>query len=213
MKEEAASSPGRRPPLEIRIHDSSIGIWQEDARDASFRSDIYAPLIRGLRSRGWSIKRDPRVRQHYRSISQDHRLGARGSLRCSIEISGRVVKVEFWSVTAPQESRNGRRYDFDKMARMHHIDRLRVELEFKRIIRWLETLAPIKVSRSDDRDMPAMQRIEKRYAESWHTDKALGRPHWHYDYNRKAKGGALLDHGQTVWLADDKGRIIRGSDR
>lgn len=200
-----------RSPLEIRIHDASIGIWQDNAKDASFRSDVYAALIRGMRERGWSVKRDPRVYRDYRCISPNHRLGARGTLRCGIELTGRVVKVEFWSTTAPQINRNGRCYDFNKMARMHHLDCLRIELEFKRVIRWLETLAPVNVSRSDERDMPAMQRIEKGYAESCHKDKALGRPHRHYDYNRGSKDGALLEHGQTVWLADRKGRIVRGT--
>jgi hypothetical protein len=97
------------------------------------------------------------------------------------------------------------------MGRMHHLDCLRVELEFRRIVGWLETLAPVKVSRSDERNMPPMQFIEKRYVESWHTDKALGRPRCDYDYNRKSKDGALLEHGQTVWLADRKWRIIRGA--
>jgi hypothetical protein len=202
---------GRRDPLELRIHDSSIGIWQDKCPDASFRTDVYAALIRSLRALGWSIRRDPRIRQYHRCLSPDHRLGAHGSLRCSIEITGRVVKVEFWSITAPQVNRSGRQYDFDKLARMHHLDRLRIELEFKRITAWLVTLAPVKVMRLDEVIMPAMQRIEKRYAESWHTDKILGRPHWGYDYNRKSRDGALLDHGQTVWIADRKGRIVRGA--
>jgi hypothetical protein len=168
-------------------------------------------LIRDMRVRGWSIKRDPKIHQHYRILSPNHRLGARGSLRCGIEIAGRVVKVEFWSVTALQDNRNGRRYDFGKMARMHHLDRLRIDLEFERITRWLETLATVKVSRSDSHDMPAMQRIEKGYAESWHKNKALGRPTWSSDDQRKSADGALLEHGQTAWLADRKGRIVRGT--
>lgn len=200
-----------RAPLEIRIHDSSISIWQDDARDASFRTEVYAALIRSMRARDWSVRRDDRIHAHYRSISPCHRLGARGTLRCAIEISGRMVKIEFWSTTAAQSNRNGRRYDFDKMDRMSHLDSLRVELEFRRLTGWLQTLAPVKVSRSDDRNLPPMQFIEKCYAESWHTDKALGRPRCDYDYNRKAKNGALLEHGQTVWLPDRKGRMIRGA--
>lgn len=200
-----------RAPLEIHIHDSSISIWQDDARDASFRTEVYAVLIRSMRGRGWSVKRDQRIHAHYRSISPYHRLAARGTLRCAIEIAGRVVKIEFWSTTAPQSNRNGRRYDFDKMTRMHHLDCLRVKLEFRRITGWLETLAPVKVSRSDDRNVPPVRFIEKHYAESWHTDKTLGRPRCDYDYNRKSKDGTLLEHGQVVWLADRKGRIVRGT--
>lgn len=200
-----------RAPVEIRIHDASIGIWQDDARDETFRADVYAPLIRKLRARGWSIKADPGIQRRYRSLSPDRRLGTRGTLCCKIEINGRAVQVEFWSTSAPQVNRNGRRYDFDKMARMAYLDRLRVELEFRRISLWLETLAPVKLSRSMDYSLSPIQRIELHYAESWHKVAALGRTHWGYDYNRKAKGGALLDQAQTVWLSDCKGRIIRGT--
>lgn len=200
-----------REPLDIIINDSHIGIWQSTCPDPTFRRDVYSVMIRNMRARGWSVRHDPNVRKHYRSLNADCRLAARGTLRCVIDISGRVVKVEFWSVTADRSNRNGRRHDFDKLLRMSHIDRLRVELEFKRIVRWLETLAPTKVKRSAVRDMAPMQRIEKDYAESWHKDKALGRPTWGQDYNRKARDGALLEQAQTVWLADYKGRIIRGT--
>ncbi|WP_018516446.1 hypothetical protein [Rhizobium leguminosarum] len=200
-----------RQPIDVRIHDSSIGIWQDNAQDATFRSEIYAVLIRRMRACGWSIRRDPVTHRHYRCLSPDRRAGARGTLRCTIGLTGRVVDVEFWSVTAPQSNRNGRQYDFDKMKRMRHLDRLRVELEFRRIGAWLETVASVKISRSDDQALPPMKRIEKSYAESWHKDKDLGRPVCRYDYNGTSKDGARLEHGQTVWFPDHKGRIIRGT--
>ncbi|MER9056480.1 hypothetical protein [Mesorhizobium sp. M0910] len=199
-----------RAPLDIRIHDASIGIWQDNAQDASFRSEVYGVLIRQMRDRGWSIKRDPGIHYRDKCLSPSYRLGARGTLRCAIEISGRVVKVEFWSVTAPQVNQNGRRYDFDRKARMHHIEQLRVVLEFRRIVTWLETIAPVKVSRSETRDMSPMERIEKRYAESRHKDKVLGRPTWSSESQRKSQDGSLLEHGQTVWIPDHKGRLVRG---
>lgn len=199
-----------RQPLEIRIHDAHVGIWQNNAQDPSFRDEVYAELIRQMRRRGWSVKRDPGIHYRHRCLSPSHRLGARGTLRCAIEISGRVVKVDFWSVTSPQVNSNGRKYDYARMLSMHHLDRLRVELEFRRIIAWLETIAPVKLDRGADRDMPAMERIAKGYAESWHSDKMLGRPTWSSDSQRKAKDGNLLDHGQTVWFPDRKGRIVRG---
>lgn len=199
-----------RQPISINIHDSHIGIWQDDARDASFRSEIYGALIRQMRDRGWSIGRNDQTHRHYRCLSPDRRVGARGTLLCDIEISGRVVKVEFWSTTAEQNNRNGRRYDFNKMARMSKLDRLRVELEFRRIVAWLEALAPAEVKRRDERDLSPMKRIEKGYAESWHSDKALGRPVCNSDHNRKSADGRMLDHGQIVWMPDNKGRMLRG---
>ncbi|WP_300115116.1 hypothetical protein [Sphingobium sp.] len=199
-----------RQPISIIIHDSHIGIWQDDPADNTFRSEIYGSLIRQMRGRGWSIGRNDQVHRHYRCLSPDRRVGARGTLLCDIEISGRVVKVDFWSTTAEQENRNGRRYDFDKMKRMSKLDRLRVELEFRRIVAWLEALAPVEVKRRDCENLSAMVRIEKSYADSWHSDKDLGRPVCKYDYNRKSADGHLLEHGQTVWIPDNKGRLLRG---
>ncbi|MGJ5163213.1 hypothetical protein [Bradyrhizobium sp. HKCCYLR1051] len=200
-----------RKPLTINIYDSHLGIWQDDARDPSLRTAIYAPLIRAMTRRGWRIRADPHTLKHYRCISKDHRLGTRGTLHCEIEIAGRTVKVEFWSDTAPQINPNGRRYDFDRLSRMAYLDRLRVELEFKRITAWLDGLAPVTVKRATARTLPPMQRIAESYAASCHTDKALGHSQWHGDDNRRTKDGALLEQGQTVWLADATGRIIRGA--
>lgn len=199
-----------RQPLEVRINDASLGIWQDDANDPTFRSEIYAELIRQMRGRGWSIRQDPGIKRNYASLNSSHRLGARGTLRCAIEVSGRVVKVAYWSSTSPQVNRNGRRYDYDRMRSMRLLDRLRVELEYRRTIAWLDTIAPAGVVRSDP-DMPAMDRIAKGYAESWHKDKELGRPVCKSDGNRKAGDGSLLEHGQTVWFPDRKGRIVRGT--
>lgn len=199
-----------RQPLSIIIHDSHIGIWQDDPWDDTFRSEVYGALIRQMRDRGWSVGRNDQTHQRYRCLSANQRVAARGALLCGIEISGRVVKVDFWSVTAEQVNSNGRRYDFDKMKRMSKLDRLRVELEFRRIVTWLETLAPVEVKRRDDEQLSPMKRIEKGYAESWHSDKELGRPVCTYDYNRKSADGQLLEHGQTVWVPDSKGRMLRG---
>lgn len=205
------AAPAMRQPISIIIHDSHIGIWQDDPRDDTFRSEIYGALIRQMRDRGWSIGRNDQVHRHYRCLSPDRRVGARGTLLCDIEISGRVVKAEFWSTTAQQKNPNGRRYDFDKMKGMSKLDRLRVELEFRRIVAWLEGLAPVEVKRRDEQNLPPMSRIERGYAESWHSDKKLGRPICKYDYNRKSADGHMLEHGQTVWMPDRKGRIIRGT--
>ncbi|MAM41704.1 MAG: hypothetical protein CL949_25085 [Erythrobacter sp.] len=199
-----------RQPINIIIHDSHIGIWQDDPADSTFRAEIYGPLIRQMRERGWAIGRNDQVHRHYRCLSPDRRVGARGTLLCDIEISGRVVKVDFWSTTAKQENRNGRRYDFDKMARMSKLDRLRVELEFRRIVAWLESLAPVEVKRRGGENLSPMERIQKGYADSWHSDKELGRPVCKYDYNRKSADGHLLEQGQTVWIPDSKGRMLRG---
>ncbi|KPF47091.1 hypothetical protein [Rhizobium sp. AAP43] len=200
-----------RAPLSIIIHDASFGIWQDNPHDPTFRSEIYAELIRRMRGRGWSIRADRETRKRYPSLSPSQREGAKGTLRCAIEITGRVVRIEFWSETAPQINTYGRFYDFDKLKRMSRQDARRVELEFRRLLTWLEGLAQIEVKRSGEAGIPALARIEKRYAESWHTDKHLGRPICTCDSNRKSSDGSLLEHGQTVWFAGPGGRILRGT--
>lgn len=200
-----------RAPITVNIADAHLGIWQDNPNDPSFFSEIYGVLIHDMRARGWSLREDPETRRRFNRISPSRRLGARGTLRCEIQITGRVVKVDFWSLTAPQVNPNGRRYDFDKLKRMSHIEQLRVALEFRRITTWLETLAKVTVTRRDEIDLGPMQRIAKRYVECWHTDKTLGRPVCTSDSNRRTKSGDLLEHGQTVWLTDSKGRMIRGT--
>lgn len=205
------TASAKRQPIAIRIADAHIGIWQDKPDDASFRSEIFGALIRDMRARGWSIHEDAEIRKRFNILRHDKWRGAKGTLCCKIDLSGRVVQVDFWSVTAPQINHHGREHDFNKMRRMGHIDRLRIELEYRRAIRWVETLAEVTVTRADDGDMPAMARIEKAYAESWHSDKLLGRPVCSSDYNRQSKDGVLLEHGQAVWITDGKGRIIRGT--
>ncbi len=199
-----------RAPISVRIHDTHFGIWQDDASDPSFYRDVFGVLVRDMRSRGWAIRYDPQVKRHYRSLNAQYRLAAKGHLRCELQINGRAIQLEFWSVTARQDNRNGRRYDFDKLNRMQHIDQLRVQLEFDRMLSWLKTIANVDVTRSADRRLSPMQHIEKDYAESVHKDKTLGRPAPRCDSNRHSNDGSLLEQGQTVWLADRKGRIIRG---
>lgn len=200
-----------RPAIDVRIHDTHIGIWQGDPNDPSFRAEIYAPLLNALKRRGWAINADPEILKHYRLLSPDRRLAARGNLRAEIGISGRAVEVKFWAETWPLDNPNGRRYDFDKLKRMEYLDRLRVRLEFRRTVEWLETLAPVTVKADAPESMPALERIERRYRESWHSDKNLGRPVCKYAYNGTSKDGQRIEHAATVWYADCKGRIGRGT--
>lgn len=205
------NNPMMRPAIEVRIHDASIGIWQDNANDPSFCRETFAPLLKALKRRGWKLCADPRVLKHYRCLSPSHRLAARGDLRAEIKIAGRVVEVGFWAETWPIDNPNGRRYDFDKLKRMAYLDRLRVRLETSRILAWLRTIAPVTVKTDEPANLTPLQRIERRYAASWHADKTLGRPICNADYNRKSGDGQFLQHGSIVWFTDRKGRIGRGT--
>lgn len=203
--------------LSLNITDTHFGIWQDNPDDPTFRTQIYGGLIRQLRDRGWTVGRDPEIHRRFRTLSPSHRLAKRGDLRAEIELSGRVVKIEFWAKTWPLDNPNGHRHDFRKRDRLSFIDRLRVDLEFKRIEAWLRGFCEVKV---EDRNaeakigpgaLTALQWIENEYAASWHRDKDLGRPKPMNHGDDRAKDGTQIVHGATVWFADPKGRIGRGT--
>ena len=201
-----------RAPICVNIHDSHFGIWQDNATDMTFNEEVFQPILKGFRKRGWRITADPQVYRHHRRISKSYRIAAKGQLRAEIKICGRCIELEFWSEAAtPGTNRTGPRYEFDKLKRMPYLDRQRTRLEFRRLLAWLEKLAPVSVSHRDKTGLSPMERIQKDYAESWHTVKELGRPTWSGDYNRKSADGHLLEHGQTVWFRGDCGRYLRGT--
>lgn len=202
--------------LEIRLHDASIGVWQENADDPTLHKEIFLGIAALFRRRGWQVSDDPNIVAHYPSLRRQHRLAARGDLRAALSISGRHVEIAFWAETWSIDNRNGRRFDFGKRQRFAYLDRLRVDLETSKVIGWLGRRASVAVkprgkSRGPGADQQtAAQFIAARYAECWHTDKALGRPVCTQDYNRRSGDGGTIEHGAPVWIADEKGRILRG---
>lgn len=200
-----------RPAITIRIHDAHLGIWQDDANDPSFREEIYKPLLKEMARRGWKLRADPHTLKHYRILSPLRRIASRGDLRAQVNLTGRALQIEFWAETWPIANPNGRRHDFNKLQRMTYLDRLRLHLERSRILTWLRSIAPVTVDEREPPNLTPMQRIERDYTESWHTDKALGRPRCTQDYNRRSGDGGMVEHGNTVWFANRSGRICRGA--
>lgn len=202
----------RKRKLSIRLHDTHIGIWQDDANDPSFRRDIFLKLAKQMRARGWTVAPDPHVLKNHRIISPHFKLANRGSMCASLKVSGRCCEVDYWSVAARRNNPNGPRYDFDKLERMPYLDRKRFLLERQKICAWLTSVADVTVARSTNRrDLPrAMDFIAAQYAESWHTDKDLGRPVCRQEGNARSADGGKLEHGGTVWFRGRDGRWRRG---
>lgn len=204
--------------LDINLHDTRIGIWQDDPNDPTFRAEIFEPLTAWMRRRGWRVTADPEALKRHRCISKDYRVAERGDLRAKAECHGRSIEVEFWSEQATQENRNGRRYDFDKRDRAPYLDRLRMDLETRRILAWLGGRAELKVKAPRDQrcgagsgELPAAEWIERSARESWHFDPELGRARYtNGDQCRKAADGGLLEHGAVAWFIGRKGRVLRG---
>ncbi|BAU91214.1 hypothetical protein MPPM_2609 [Methylorubrum populi] len=204
--------------LDINLHDTSVGIWQDDPNDPTFRSEIFEPLTAWMRRRGWRVTADPEVLKRHRCISKGYRVAERGDLRARGECHGRSIEVTFWSERAVQENRNGRRYDFDKRDRAPYLDRLRMDLEARRILAWLGARAELTIrERRTPRcgagagELPAAAWIEQNARASGHYAPELGRARYtNGDRCRATKDGGLLEHGSVAWFIDRKGRVLRG---
>lgn len=199
--------------IEALLHDTSIGIWQDNANDPTFKDEIFGGVISHLRARGWCVSECRKTAKNYPSIRQFHKRGQKGALCVKIDVSGRTCSLEFWSEQARQHNRNGREFDFDKLDRMPYLDRLRFWVERREILRWLGTVSAYTVAeptRAASKKLPALDRIARSYAESWHSDKTLGRPVCNSEYNARSADGGLIAHGAPVWYRGRDGRWRRG---
>lgn len=204
--------------IEIRIHDTDMGIWQDDAHDPTFRSKIFLGLATHLRRRGWNVQPHAEIRtRHGARFAASYRICAKGNLLAELGVSGRHIELKVWAETWEKVNTNGHKHDFGKRARLGYLDRLRLDLEFSHIERWLRKRADVKVSNSNLEShgpqpggLTAIDWIGRQYASSWHKDKEIGRPVCTSPSNARSADGAQLEHGQTVYWPDMKGRICRG---
>lgn len=198
--------------VNIHLNDTHIGISQDDANDPSFRRDIFMKLVAHMRKRGWTVSPDPTVLRRYKSISRNCKVARKGHLKAHVEICGRSCEVTFWSDAARRDNPHGQRYDFDKFDRMPYLDQKRFLLERQKILDWLTAQCRATITRPVSRrsHKTALDYIAAQYAESWHSDKALGRPVCKYDYNARAADGGAVTHGCTVWFRGQDGRWRRG---
>lgn len=81
----------------VRLHDTTIGIWQDNAQDPTFRAEIFGPLIRMLRGHGWTVGADPNIVKNYNCLRHDHRLMRKGALRGRLQITSRCIEIEIWA--------------------------------------------------------------------------------------------------------------------
>lgn len=119
----------------IHVHDTHIGIWEEQVDEKDFWQ-VYAEVIRFLRSRGFKVGQDKRIKQHYPILSPSRRHAYKNRLEAKIEISGRVVKIDFFQ-NVVFENRSGGAYDFDKYTKMPYLIKMQYLLEASRLIKHL----------------------------------------------------------------------------
>jgi hypothetical protein len=194
----------------IDIYDTSVSVWEDAVDEASFRRRIFDPLIRFLRGRSWKVGQDPKIVKHYRSLRKWRRLASKGELCATLELTGRVIKLEMWQERYNVENPNGGRYDHQKRRRMPPMLRRRCDLETIRAVDFLKGVTGYPVADRRYLSETADERIARDIRESGHCRPALGRAEFHSDSNRRSGDGGLIEHGQSCWCRDRKGRILRG---
>lgn len=212
----------------VRITDNTLAVWEDpgfavigkqgDLWQRQFKREVFARIVQTLNRLGWTVELHAEYLKRYgRRFSLNHRLCAKGHLRAELDLSGRCIRLEFWQgVNTPTRPDNGGRYE--RIEAMPYAIRLEMERARNRITRYLcnvftdyrvedvRTPRPLQVT--------AVEQIHAQYQLSWHftgdwTDYvAKGQAS---AYNRKSADGALLEHGQRVWLRDYRGRWLRGT--
>jgi hypothetical protein len=212
-----------------------------DARDAGgyeggkrwerqFKRDVFARIIQALNRLGWNCamptidERD--VKQYGGNVArwsaERKRFCMKGDLKADLSISGRCIEFKmFQSINTPTRPDHDGRYESDKEACMPYAIRLEMERTRRRIRDYLcnvftgyEFDAEKHSIYRKPLEKTALERIHERYAESWHFKgdwPGYLEKNGSMDYNRKSADGAQLEHGQRVWFADRKGRIVEGT--
>ncbi|WP_211109550.1 hypothetical protein [Azospirillum tabaci] len=210
------TAPTDPRPGSIRIHDSSIGIWEEGVNEKEFQRRVFGPLIRFLRDDGWSVRVDQKTKKHYRLLSPRTRRCRFGDLEAMLELRGRHISFEMFQSVA---NRNGGRGGFDKLERMPFLLRMRCIATMRKVTTFLRARHGYSVELPSATSlelqpggMTAPQFVAAKNAEDkWRFKQELGRAAWGGDYDRKSADGVLLEHGQPVYLLDRAGRWLRGT--
>lgn len=209
-------STPRRPRVgKISLHDTSLSIWEEEVNECDLRRKTFVPLIAHLKHRGWTVSGDPDIVKNYPSLVPYRRLCRRGPLEATLELTGRVVRFEIH--VADADRKHGGRHGFDKLLNMTSAQRMLTLGTLLSTARYLVKrhgypVTPFKPAHNTlRRGWPtALDYVRHNNLNSGHYKEALGRADWHSDFNRTSGDGVLLEHGQTVYAIDHKGRIVRG---
>jgi hypothetical protein len=218
----------------VNFGDASISIWEEGISAArneggyagekawslQFKRQVFARIVQTLRRIGWTVGPWDKTDQ-YKCIALNHRTCSKGDLKGELDMSGRCIKFEMWQDVTPSENRSGGRYDFGKEARMPYVLRLEMERTRRRIRDYLCNVfteytfkAPEKKLGAYPGGTGAAEWIEQQYRDSWHFKgdwPGYLEKNPYMQNNRSSADGCQLEHMQTVWFADWRGRICRGT--
>jgi hypothetical protein len=130
-----------KPERRFYSHDTKVGIvldMPSQAAECEESKSAFVAIKRLFRRSGFIVTKDPRIEEHYKSLSRYHRLASHGDLWATIEYGGRCASVEFFQEIV-KENPHGGRYDFGKRDKMPYLIRLRFEWMRRKIVAMLES--------------------------------------------------------------------------
>lgn len=119
-------------------HDTTLGVWEEHVDQDNLCQEVYGPLVRYFRDRGFLIHRDPDTKRNYPSISRYYHRGRKGDLEIKTQISGRHIELKFFQ-NVNHENPCGGEYDFDQYQKMPYLIKKQWIKEATAVLAWLET--------------------------------------------------------------------------
>jgi len=177
-----------KPIGTIRIHDTTLSVWDEHVdKDRTMR--MLRAVVERLRTRGFKIGTDPHTKKHHPILARWHYRGRRGDLEVRAEGAGRSVKVELFQ-NLNFSNPNGGEYDFQRFHRMSRFMQRECVVVLASLVRKLDVF-----SLALDRDLDpnalakSILRVASGAAERECTPLEA--------YNRKASSGE--PRGEDGW--------------
>lgn len=220
----------------VSFGDASLAVWEEGIANAradggykaaqewerQFKKDVFLRIVQMLNRLGWTCSVPQEyIEQYSLDFARNHRECSKGDLRGWLDLSGRHIEFEMWQgVNTPTRPDRGGRHESDKEGCAPYLLRLEMFRTRNRIRDYLCNVFTGYTFDNKHRSIyrkplaeTAMECIQQHYAESWHFkgdwQAYLAKERW-MDGNRESADGVLLEHGQRVWTADSKGRVVTG---
>ncbi len=114
---------------EIRLHDTTIGVWEEHVDDTMREALLF--VCEHLSVHGWDIGPDLEIAERYPILAKNHFAGTKHKLRVAIRLQGRHLEIIF-----AQQSEPGS-YLLTKLAQLPPELRLRCIAETSAVIKAL----------------------------------------------------------------------------
>lgn len=184
--------------------------WND--RDKWSHYSILHKLLNFMKTRGFSVGKDPRIEREYKSLSKDHWYGRQKDLEFKAKRYPRGFSIEFFQTI------NGNEYDSDKYDKAPYLIKLQWIKEMKHIENFIKETIPnigchtkIKYKSSEDK-------VKQHLIESWHKPQEntnfnlsdLDGTTVEEHYNNKDRDKKVLYNGQIKYFRDYRGRLKRG---